>query len=104
MINTDETHTRTTRRDPELVADAPHRLPRSYEYVKTALEGTVALALRQGYSPLDLVYDSQDAAFQSDRALASYGVASKDQRDAIKDATMGGRFTTAFGKTLQHYI
>ena len=99
-----ETLTRTTRRDLELIADAPRPVPLSYEYVKTALEGTVELALRQGDSPLYIVHFSQDAALQSARALASYGVASKEQREAIKEAIKGGRFTTAFGKTLKHLI
>lgn len=98
------TLSRTTGRDLELIADAPRPIPLSYEYVKTALEGTVELALRQGDSPLYIVHFSQDAALQSARALASYGVASKEQREAIKEAIKGGRFTTAFGKTLKHLI
>ena len=99
-----DTLTRTTGRDLEPIADAPRPVPLSYEYVKTALEGTVELALRQGDSPLYIVHFSQDAALQSARALASYGVASKEQREAIKEAIKGGRFTTAFGKTLKHLI
>lgn len=99
-----DTLTRTTGRDLELIADAPRPVPLSYEYVKTALEGTVELALRQGDSPLYIVHFSQDAALQSAHALASYGVASKEQREAIKEAIKGGRFTTAFGKTLKHLI
>ena len=99
-----DTLSRTTGRDLELIADAPRPVPLSYEYVKTALEGTVELALRQGDSPLYIVHFSQDAALQSARALASYGVASKEQREAIKEAIKGGRFTTAFGKTLKHLI
>lgn len=99
-----DTLTLTTGRDLELIADAPRPVPLSYEYVKTALEGTVELALRQGDSPLYIVHFSQDAALQSARALASYGVASKEQREAIKEAIKGGRFTTAFGKTLKHLI
>ena len=99
-----DTLTRTTGRDLDLIADAPRPVPLSYEYVKTALEGTVELALRQGDSPLYIVHFSQDAALQSARALASYGVASKEQREAIKEAIKGGRFTTAFGKTLKHLI
>lgn len=99
-----EALTHTTGRDLELIADAPRPIPLSYEYVKTALEGTVELALRQGDSPLYIVHFSQDAALQSARALASYGVASKEQREAIKEAIKGGRFTTAFGKTLKHLI
>ncbi|MDO4437329.1 MAG: DUF3516 domain-containing protein [Coriobacteriaceae bacterium] len=99
-----DTLTRTTGRDLELIADAPRPIPLSYEYVKTALEGTVELALRQGDSPLYIVHFSQDAALQSARSLASYGVATKEQREAIKEAIKGGRFTTAFGKTLKHLI
>lgn len=104
MTAIDEALTHTTGRDLELIADAPRPIPLSYEYVKTALEGTVELALRQGDSPLYIVHFSQDAALQSARSLASYGVASKEQREAIKEAIKGGRFTTAFGKTLKHLI
>lgn len=104
MTSIGDALTRTTGRDLELIADAPRPVPLSYEYVKTSLEGTVELALRQGDSPLYIVHFSQDAALQSARALASYGVASKEQREAIKEAIKGGRFTTAFGKTLKHLI
>lgn len=93
-----------TGRDVELIADAPRPVPLSYEYVKTALEGTVELALRAGDSPLYIVHFSQDAALASAKSLASYGVASKEQRDAIKEAIKGSRFTTAFGKTLKNLI
>ena len=95
---------RTTRRDVEQIIDAPRPVPLSYEYVKTALEGTVELALRQGDSPLYIVHFSQDAALTSAKSLASYGVATKEQREAIKEAIKGGRFTTEFGKTLKHLI
>ncbi|MFR3451645.1 MAG: hypothetical protein ACLTSX_08810 [Collinsella sp.] len=56
-----DTLTRTTGRDLDLIADAPRPVALSYEYVKTALEGTVELALRQGDSPLYIVHFSQDA-------------------------------------------
>ena len=95
---------RKTGRDVEQVIDAPRPVPLTYQYVKTALEGTVELALRQGDSPLYIVHFSQDAALTSARALASYGVATKEQRETIKEAIKGARFTTAFGKTLKHLI
>ena len=65
---------RHTGRDVEVIADAPRPIPLSYEYVKTGLEGTVELALRQGDSPLYIVHFSQDEALKNARALASYGV------------------------------
>ena len=47
---------------------------------------------------------SQDAALDTAQSLASYGVATKEQREAIKNAIKGTRFTTAFGKTLQRFL
>ena len=95
---------RETGREVERILNAPRPVPLSYQYVKTALEATVELALRQGDAPLYIVHFSQDAALTSAHALASYGVATKEQREAIKEALHGARFNTAFGKTLKHLI
>jgi hypothetical protein len=88
----------------DVVADAPRPVPLSYEYVETPLEGTVELALRRGEAPLYIVHFAQDAALTTAQALANYGVATKEQREAVKDAMKGTRFTTAFGKTLQRLL
>ena len=53
---------------------------------------------------LYLVHFSQDAALATAQALSSYGVASKEQRELVKDAVKGTRFTTAFGKTLKRLL
>lgn len=91
-------------RTVDTIADAPRPVPLSYEFVDTALEGTVELALRAGEAPLYIVHFSQDAALASAQSLASYGVSTKEQREAIKDAIKGTRFTTTFGKTLQRLL
>ncbi len=88
----------------EVIDDAPRPVPLSYEYVDTPLEATVELALRRGEAPLYLVHFAQDAALATATALASYGVTTKDQREAIKNAVKGARFTTAFGKTLKRLL
>ena len=88
----------------DVVADAPRPVPLSYEYVEMPLEGTVELALRKGEAPLYLVHFSQDAALSTAQALSSYGVAAKEQRELIKEAVKGTRFTTAFGKTLKRLL
>lgn len=93
-----------TGRAVDVLADAPRPVPLSYEFVDTALEGTVELALRRGEAPLYIVHFSQDAALKSAQALASYGVSTKEQREAVKDAIKGTRFTTTFGKTLQRLL
>ena len=87
-----------------LVADAPRPVPLSYEYVETSLEATVELALRAHKDPLYIVHFSQRAALESARSLASFGVASKEQCQAVKAACRGIDFSTAFGKTLQRLL
>ncbi len=86
------------------VTDAPRPVPLAYEYVDTALEGTVELAIRRDEAPLYIVHFSQDAALTTAQALANFGIASKEQRAAIKDAAKGTHFTTAFGKILRRLI
>ena len=93
-----------TGRTVDKVLDAPRPVPLSYEFVETPLEGTVELALRDGEAPLYIVHFSQEAALKSAQALSSYGVSSKEQREALKDAVKGVRFTTTFGKTLKRLI
>ena len=100
----ERTLTDHTDRAVDVLADAPRPVPLSYEFVDTALEGTVELALRAGEAPLYIVHFSQDAALKSAQALASYGVSTKEQREAVKDAIKGTRFTTTFGKTLQRLL
>lgn len=90
--------------DVDVVADAPRPVPLSYEYVEMPLEGTVELALRNGEAPLYIVHFSQDAALATAQSLSSFGVASKEQRENIKRAMAGTRFTTAFGKTLKRLL
>ena len=93
-----------TDRDVTLVLDAPRPVPLSYEFVETALEGTVELAIRAGQAPIYAVHFSQDSALKSASSLASYGVSTREQRDLIKEACKGTRFSTAFGKTLQRLL
>ena len=93
-----------TGRVVDRVTDAPRPVPLAYEYVDTALEGTVELALRRDEAPLYIVHFSQDAALSTAQSLANFGIATKEQREAVKEAAKGTRFTTAFGKILKRLI
>lgn len=93
-----------TGRTVDAVTDAPRPVPLAYEYVDTALEGTVELALRRGEAPLYIVHFSQDAALSTAQSLANFGIATKEQRERIREAARGTRFTTAFGKILKRLI
>ena len=94
-----------TGRSVTTIANAPRPVPLEYEFVtQTALEGTVELAIKRDQAPLYIVHFSQDAALKSAQSLASFGVSTKEQREAVKDAVRGVRFTTAFGKTLKRLL
>ena len=93
-----------TGRIVDRVTDAPRPVPLAYEYMDTALEGTVELALRRDEAPLYIVHFSQDAALATAQSLANFGIATKEQREAVKEAAKGTRFTTAFGKILKRLI
>ena len=93
-----------TGRAVDRVLDAPRPVPLSYDYVETPLEATVELALRAGDAPVYAVHFSQQDALRSAQALASYGVSTSEQRDAIKEACKGVRFTTEFGRTLRRLL
>ena len=88
----------------DLVVDAPRPVPLSYDYVTTSLEGTVELAMRRGEAPLYIVHFSQDAALATAQSLANFGIASKEQREAIKEAAKGTSFSAAFGKILKRLL
>ena len=94
-----------TGRPVTTIADAPRPVPLEYLFADdTALEGTVELALRRDEAPIYIVHFSQDEALKSAQSLASFGISSKEQRQAIKEALTDGRFTTAFGKTLKRLL
>ena len=95
---------RQTGRTVDEVTQAERPVPLSYQYVDTSLEATVELALRDGDAPIYIVHFAQDAALNTAQSLASFGVATEEQRDAVKEACKGTRFTTAFGKTLQRLL
>ncbi len=94
-----------TRRPVTTIANAPRPVPLDYQFADdTALEGTVELAMRREEAPIYIVHFSQDEALKSAQSLASFGISTKEQRQAIKEELWDGRFTTAFGKTLKRLL
>ncbi len=88
----------------DVIADAPRPVPLSYKYVQTAVPQTIDELMHGGKSPIYIVHFSQAAAVTTAQMLSSYGVATREQRDAIKQAIHGFSFTTKFGQTLRHLL
>ena len=95
---------RQTARPVERVLDAPRPVPLTFEFVDTPLEATVELAVRNGAAPIYAVHFAQDDALNSAQSLANFGISTKEQREALKDAIAGTSFSTTFGKTLKRLL
>ena len=95
---------RKTGSDVDIVSDAPRPVLLSYRYVDTPLPTTVESLLENQDTPVYIVHFSQDAALETAQALSSSGVSDRRQRDRVKEAMAGTRFTTAFGKILQRLL
>ncbi|BDR53140.1 DEAD/DEAH box helicase [Bombiscardovia nodaiensis] len=88
----------------DVIADAPRPVPLSYQYVDTPLAATVESLIQEGSTPVYIVHFSQDAALETAQALSSSGVSSKEDRERIKEAIQGTKFTTGFGKILSRLL
>ncbi|RBP99540.1 DEAD/DEAH box helicase [Bifidobacterium xylocopae] len=88
----------------DVIDDAPRPVPLTYRYVDTPLASTVEGLIGQGDTPIYVVHFSQDAALQTAQALSSSGVSSKEDRERIKEALAGARFTTGFGRILSRLL
>ena len=96
-----EDHTKGT---VSVVNDAERPVPLSYEFVDTPLQSTIEKLLSGGKTPVYIVHFAQEAALSTAQDLSSFGVATKDQRNRIKEALSGVAFTTSFGKTLHRLL
>jgi hypothetical protein len=90
--------------DVNVIDDAPRPVPLSYKYVQTPIPQTIDELIHAGKSPIYVVHFSQAAAVTTAQMLSSYGVATREQRDAIKQVIHGFPFTTKFGQTLRHLL
>ena len=95
---------RRTGRETATVADSERPVPLHFEYVTTPVHETVDQLLHTHQAPVYVVHFSQAAAIERAQALASAGVASRQQRDAVAAAIGAFRFTAGFGRTLSRLV
>lgn len=93
-----------TRRQVDIISDAPRPVPLTYQYTDKPLSSTVELLCNQALTPIYVVHFSQDAALETAQALASTGISTKSQRESIAQVIRGTKFATGFGKILQRLL
>ncbi|WP_026181948.1 DEAD/DEAH box helicase [Alloscardovia criceti] len=91
-------------RPVSIVSRAQRPIPLSYEYVVDDLHSVVSAQSEKGNAPMYIVHFAQEAAVETAEKLANLGVADRAQREAIKKALAGTRFSSVFGKTLKRIL
>ncbi|GAA4740088.1 DEAD/DEAH box helicase [Amnibacterium soli] len=95
---------RRTGRETASVTGVERPVPLTYAYELEPIHDSIDVLLHSGQAPVYVVHFSQAAALERAQALASAGVATREQRDRIAEVMGGFRFTTAFGKTLSRLL
>ncbi|TAM66270.1 MAG: DUF3516 domain-containing protein [Microbacteriaceae bacterium] len=95
---------RRTGRETAVVTGVERPVPLHYSYALTPVHETIEELLETHQAPIYIVHFSQLAALERAQALASAGVASREQRARTAEAIGDFRFATGFGKTLSRLL
>ncbi len=96
--------TSTTGREVVRVKSAVRPVPLEFEYRDTPLHETIETLVDQGRAPIYLVNFTQRAACEQAQNLTSVNFSSREEKEAIRAALDGVRFTTPFGKDFARYL
>jgi superfamily II RNA helicase len=87
-----------------LIASTRRPVPLDYEYRETPLHETVQDLLDQGKAPIYIVSFTQRECAELAQALTSMQVATREERDKIRDAIAGFRLDTPYGKEFRRFL
>ncbi|HVP69059.1 MAG TPA: DUF3516 domain-containing protein [Anaeromyxobacteraceae bacterium] len=79
-------------------------VPLEFEYRETPLHETIEDLVAAGRAPIYLVNFTQRAAAEQAQNLMSSNFSSKEEKEALRQALLGARFETPFGKELQRFL
>jgi superfamily II RNA helicase len=86
------------------VRSAQRPVPLEFRYAETPLHETVQDLLHENKAPVYLVNFSQRAAAEQAQNLMSVDVCTKEEKQKLKEALVGARFDTPFGKELKRLL
>ena len=86
------------------VRSAVRPVPLDFEYRETPLHETIEGLVSAGRAPIYLVNFTQRAAAEQAQNLMSANFSSKDEKETIRRALDGVRFTSAYGKEFQRFL
>ncbi|MFT3709443.1 MAG: DUF3516 domain-containing protein [Archangium sp.] len=93
-----------TKREVAEVRSAQRPVPLEFTYATTALHESVGDLLKANRAPIYLVNFSQRSAAEEAQNLMSIDVCTKDEKARLKEALVGFKFDTPFGKELKRFL
>ncbi len=87
-----------------LVTSAERPVPLDFEYRETPLHQTVEELLAAGKAPIYIVNFTQRECAELAQALTSGKIASREERDRIREAIAGARLDTPYGKEFRRFL
>jgi len=93
-----------TGRKAVVVRSFERPVPLEFEYSLTPLHETIRRLVESGRAPIYLVSFSQRAAAERAQDLMSVNFATREEKEAIREALEGFRFDTPYGKELARFL
>src|SRR5436305_7025663 len=95
---------RQTEAEVAVVSSTQRPVPLDFEYRETPLHETVDALLKSGRSPIYVVSFTQRECAELAQALTSMQVATREEREKIRDAMAGVRLDTPYGKEFRRFL
>ncbi len=93
-----------TGREVGVVRGAMRPVPLEYEWRETPLHETIEELVASGRAPIYLVNFTQRGAAEQAQNLMSANFSSREEKEAIREALLGVRFDSPYGKELQRFL
>jgi hypothetical protein len=86
------------------VTSSRRPVPLDFDYRETPLHQTVEELLAAGKAPIYIVNFTQRECAELAQALTSMRIAGREERDRIREAMIGARLDTPYGKELRRFL
>jgi superfamily II RNA helicase len=96
--------TRLTKAETTVVAAYERPVPLEFSYAQTSVDVTLQELVAANKAPVYLVHFTQNEAAQAAQDLMSLNFCTAAEKAAIKEAMVGAKFTSPYGKEVKKYL
>lgn len=96
--------TRLTGTQTTVISGTVRPVPLEFSYVETAIDITLQELVAANKAPIYLVHFTQNEASQAAQDLMSLNFCTTTEKAAIKEALVGAKFTSPYGKEVKKYL